>query len=36
MLNRADQVVAHANTDYADVENNLAKAEKLIQATVAK
>ncbi|HDL4362691.1 TPA: DUF302 domain-containing protein [Mannheimia haemolytica] len=36
MLNRADQVVAHANTDYADVENNLAKAEKLIKATVAK
>lgn len=36
MLNSAEQVVAHANTPYADVENNLAKAEKLIKATVAK
>lgn len=36
MLNSAEQVVAHANTAYADVENNLAKAEKLIKATVAK
>lgn len=36
MLNSAEQVVAHANTAYADVENTLAKAEKLIKATVAK
>lgn len=36
MLNSAEQVVAHANTAYADVENSLAKAEKLIKATVAK
>lgn len=36
MLNSAEQVVAHANTPYVDVENNLANAEKLIKTTVAK
>lgn len=36
MLNSAEQVVSHANTAYADVENNLANAEKLIKATIAK
>ena len=36
MLNRAEQVVAHSNTPYQAVENNLAKAEKLIEATVTK
>lgn len=36
MLNSAEQVIAHANTSFSDVENTLAKAEKLIKATVAK
>ncbi|MCK3655324.1 hypothetical protein A4G19_05990 [Pasteurellaceae bacterium Macca] len=36
VLNTAEQVVAHSNTAYKDVENSLAKAEKLIQASVAK
>lgn len=36
MLNSAEQVVAHANTAYSDVENTLAKAEKLIKSVVAK
>lgn len=37
MLNTADQqVVAHSDTAYSEVENNLANAEKLIKATVAK
>ncbi|MDO4997581.1 MAG: DUF302 domain-containing protein [Neisseria sp.] len=36
LLNTAEQVVARSQTPYADVENSLAKAEKLIKATVAK
>lgn len=36
MLNSAEQVVAHSNTAFSEVENSLAKAEKLIKATVAK
>lgn len=36
MLNSAEQVVAHANTAYSDVESTLAKAEKLIKSVVAK
>ena len=36
MLHKAEQVVAHSNTPYSAVENSLAKAEKLIEATVAK
>lgn len=36
MLNSAEQVIAHANTAYSDVENSLAKAEKLIKSVVAK
>lgn len=36
LFNTAEQVVSHAKTDYAAVENSLAKAEKLIQATISK
>lgn len=36
LVNSAEQVVSHSNTPYSAVENSLAKAEKLIQATVAK
>lgn len=36
LLNTAAQVISHSKTEYAAVENNLAKAEKLIKATVAK
>lgn len=36
LLNTAEQIVSHTNTAYATVENNLAKAEKLIKATVSK
>lgn len=36
LLNTAEQVVSHAKTPYSAVENSLAKAEKLIKATVAK
>ncbi|WGE32897.1 DUF302 domain-containing protein [Actinobacillus genomosp. 2] len=36
MLNRAEQVVVHSNTPYQAIENNLAKAEKLIETTVTK
>ncbi|MDO4642896.1 MAG: DUF302 domain-containing protein [Cardiobacteriaceae bacterium] len=36
MLNSAEQVVARSNTSYSEVENTLAKAEKLIRATIAK
>ncbi|AAP95370.1 hypothetical protein A6046_04785 [[Haemophilus] ducreyi] len=36
ILNNAEQIVAHTNTPYKEVENSLAKAEKLIQTTIAK
>lgn len=36
MLNTAEQIVTHSRTPYADVQNNLAKAEQLIRSTVAK
>lgn len=36
VFNTAEQVVSHSNTPYAEVENNLAKAEQLIKATVQK
>lgn len=36
LFNTAEQLVGHSKTDYADVENNLAKAEKMIKATVSK
>ena len=36
LLNSAEQVVARSHTPYAAVENNLANAEKLIRATIAK
>lgn len=36
LLNTAEQVVSHSKTDYSAVENSLAKAEKLIQATISK
>lgn len=36
MLNSAEQVVSRSQTEYAAVENSLAKAEKLIKATVSK
>lgn len=36
LFNTAEQVVSHAKTDYAAVENSLLKAEKLIQATISK
>ncbi|MDO5089954.1 MAG: DUF302 domain-containing protein [Cardiobacteriaceae bacterium] len=34
VLNSAEQVVARSSTPYADVENTLANAEKLVRATV--
>lgn len=34
LLNSAEQVVARSSTPYADVENTLANAEKLVRATV--
>lgn len=36
LLNSAEQVAARSHTPYAAVENNLANAEKLIRATIAK
>ncbi|WP_370510286.1 DUF302 domain-containing protein [Histophilus somni] len=36
LLNTAEQVVSHSKTPYSAVENSLAKAEKLIKATVSK
>lgn len=36
LLNTAEQVVSHSNTPYADVQNNLAKAEQLIRATISQ
>lgn len=36
MLNTAEQVVSRSKTEYSAVENSLAKAEKLIKATISK
>lgn len=36
LLNTAEQVVSHSNTPYSDVQNNLAKAEQLIRATISQ
>lgn len=36
LFNTAEQVISHAKTEYSAVENSLAKAEKLIKATVSK
>lgn len=36
ILNTAQQIVTHSKTPYADVQNNLAKAEQLIRTTIAK
>lgn len=36
LFNTTEQVISHSNIEYKDVENNLAKVEKLIKTTVSK